>query len=200
MTIRITKIIVMLNKEFLPYEEALALKELGFDEPCLGRWLVITEWEKPTGEVRLQIGSKVENYSKNQCAAPLYQQAFRWFREKYNLHAEPYTADMGAIEYCFQIRDLYSEKYVNDNLKFINGEPIIFVCANGYDTDEPRIGGYPDTIIKSADEMFKAMETGLTNWEGKHCIFRWDKDREEKIRTNIIEFFKAHPDGIIEFG
>jgi hypothetical protein len=22
------------------------------------------------------------------CSAPLYQQAFRWFREKYNLHAE----------------------------------------------------------------------------------------------------------------
>ena len=72
-----------MEKEFVPYELALALKKLGFDEPCLGRWLVITEWEKPTGEVRLQIGSKVENYSKNQCAAPLYQQAFRWFREKY---------------------------------------------------------------------------------------------------------------------
>ena len=72
-----------MEKEFVPYELAVKLKQLGFDEPCLGRWLVITEWEKPTGEVRLQIGSKVENYSKNQCAAPLYQQAFRWFREKY---------------------------------------------------------------------------------------------------------------------
>jgi hypothetical protein len=25
-----------MNKEFIPYEQALALKELGFDEPCLG--------------------------------------------------------------------------------------------------------------------------------------------------------------------
>ena len=76
-----------MTQEFIPYELAVKLKELGFDEPCLGRWLVITEWEKPTGEVRLQIGSKVEDYSKNQCAAPLYQQAFRWFREKYQLHS-----------------------------------------------------------------------------------------------------------------
>ena len=76
-----------MTQEFVPYELAVKLKALGFDEPCFGRWLIITEWEKPTGEVRLQIGSKVEDYSKNQCAAPLYQQAFRWFREKYELHS-----------------------------------------------------------------------------------------------------------------
>jgi hypothetical protein len=27
-----------MNKEFVPYEESLALKELGFDEPCLAHW------------------------------------------------------------------------------------------------------------------------------------------------------------------
>ena len=26
-----------MDKEFIPYEQALALKELGFDEPCF-RW------------------------------------------------------------------------------------------------------------------------------------------------------------------
>lgn len=67
-------------------------------------------------------------------------------------------------------------------------------------SDEPRIGGYPDTIIKSADEMFKAMETGLTNWEGKHFNFYWDKDREEYIRNMIKKFFEDYPEGIIRFG
>jgi hypothetical protein len=75
-----------MNKEFIPYEQALALKELGFDEPCLGRWLIITEWEAPTGEIRLQLGFEAECYDKNQCTAPLYQQAFRWFREKHKLY------------------------------------------------------------------------------------------------------------------
>jgi hypothetical protein len=74
-----------MKKEFIPYKQALALKELGFDEPCFGRWLIITEWEAPTGEIRLQLGAEAESYDKNQCTAPLYQQAFRWFREKYNL-------------------------------------------------------------------------------------------------------------------
>jgi hypothetical protein len=68
-----------MEKEFVPYELALALKELGFDEPCFGAWvnneLFITENEKP----------KIQSLSINQCTAPLYQQAFRWFREKRDL-------------------------------------------------------------------------------------------------------------------
>jgi hypothetical protein len=27
-----------MEKDFIPYEEALALKELGFDEPCFCNW------------------------------------------------------------------------------------------------------------------------------------------------------------------
>ena len=68
-----------MNKEFIPYEQALALKELGFDEPCFGAWvnneLFITENENP----------KIQSLSINQCTAPLYQQAFRFLREKYGL-------------------------------------------------------------------------------------------------------------------
>jgi len=87
-----------------------------------------------------------------------------------------------------------------DGLVNVNGVFGIYDGANGYDTDEPRIGGYPDTIITSAEEMFEVMETGLINCEGKHFNFYWDKEREEYIRNNIVEFFKNHPDGIIEFG
>ena len=103
-----------MEKEFVKYEIALELKELGFDEICISRYCIITEWEKPTGTILLQ-QTDCTFLDKNLIKAPIYQQAFRFFREKYNLHAEPYTVDMGAIEYCFQIRDLYSEKYVYDN-------------------------------------------------------------------------------------
>jgi hypothetical protein len=96
-----------------------------------------------------------------------------------------------------ELKDLLT---LDNHLEFINSEPTIFVGANGYDIDEPRIGGYPDTIIKSADEMFEVMETGLVNWEGKHFNFYWDKERDDYIRNNIIEFFKNNPDGIIRFG
>jgi hypothetical protein len=74
-----------MNKQFVPYTLALKLKELGFDEECLGRWLVVTEWEKPTGEIKLQLNIKAEKWDKNQCSAPLWQQAFEWMREKHEL-------------------------------------------------------------------------------------------------------------------
>jgi len=97
-----------MEKEFIPYEQALALKELGFDESCFA---VYSEFDKTRlyEEQYIIEGLKVP--------ATTFSQCFRWFREKYNQHAELYTADMGAIEYCFQIRDLYSEKYIYDNFK-----------------------------------------------------------------------------------
>jgi hypothetical protein len=97
-----------LENNFVPYQIALDMKSIGFDEPCFAIYY------NPLKE--LVIGGTINPYTKEiRTLAPLYQQAFDFFRDKYNLHAEPYTTDMGAIEYCFQIRDLYSEKYVYDN-------------------------------------------------------------------------------------
>jgi hypothetical protein len=97
-----------MEKHFATYNQALALKDLGFDEDCLGRWLAITEWEKPTGEIKLQLGVKVEDYDKNQCLAPLKSQVFEWFREKHGLgHMingmgyETFIVNIGGIQHVF---------------------------------------------------------------------------------------------------
>ena len=68
-----------MDKEFIPYEQALALKGLGFDEPCLGYWNIDPYLPKPTFNL-------LKPFEHEWCLpAPLYQQAFRWFREKHNL-------------------------------------------------------------------------------------------------------------------
>lgn len=56
-----------MQKEFIPYEQALELKELGFDETCMS--------------------SRDMNNENGLIQLPLYQQAFRWFRKKYQLHS-----------------------------------------------------------------------------------------------------------------
>jgi len=70
----------MAQQEFIPYEQALELKELGFDEPCLafynGKFLESTSYDFDN-DTSKDIGLCI--------VAPLYQQAFRWFREKHNL-------------------------------------------------------------------------------------------------------------------
>jgi hypothetical protein len=81
-----------MNREFTPYDRALKLKELGFDEPCL----------KSYGDD----GLLNQNDHSLYLSAPLYQQAFRWFREKYSLGHE--------------ISCPYSSTHFGKNVKIIN--------------------------------------------------------------------------------
>jgi hypothetical protein len=67
-----------MTQEFVPFELAVKLKTLGFNEPCLAGYSTSSE--------------NLEYYSRPLITkdsftvdVPLYQQAFRWFREKYKL-------------------------------------------------------------------------------------------------------------------
>jgi len=74
-----------MNKEFIPYEQALALKELGFDEPCFSIYYSKDKsfsWHHHKNHTNKE---PVLDTGEFNISAPLYQQAFRWFREKYNL-------------------------------------------------------------------------------------------------------------------
>jgi len=73
-----------MEKEFIPYEQALALKELGFNESCwcyfMGDVFNSSMFPKDY-EYLSTLNQKYITYT----LAPLYQQAFRWFRENYNI-------------------------------------------------------------------------------------------------------------------
>ena len=60
-----------MTKEFIPYDQALIIKELGFDEPCFGIYYT------KDGDIRKIDINEVGD-------APLYQQAFKFFRDKYD--------------------------------------------------------------------------------------------------------------------
>ena len=80
-----------MKKEFIPYEQALALKELGFDEPCLASWTYKTKERILTlygcGALLFDTDGLITNQTEDIiCSAPLYQQAFKFFREKYGLN------------------------------------------------------------------------------------------------------------------
>lgn len=82
-----------MKKEFIPYTEALALKELGFDELCFACWK--DKQNHKYNEVRFQLYFKYKLLSNKAlvgvttlnliCTSPTFSQAFRWFREKYKL-------------------------------------------------------------------------------------------------------------------
>ena len=67
-----------MNKEFIPHEQALELKELGFNEECAAHYLDVDDLE-----LKWEIYRNLSFNTNNCLQAPLYQQAFRFFREKY---------------------------------------------------------------------------------------------------------------------
>ena len=99
-----------MNKEFVPYEEALALKELGFNEPCIGFY------EKDNLDIipNKQYLSKL-SYIQNDvihidlsCSCPTYSSVFRWFREKYDYDIS--IKKCTPSEYKFVIEKLSTKK------------------------------------------------------------------------------------------
>ena len=114
-----------MNKEFIPYEQALALKELGFDEPCLKYWNSIGEYF-----------DQKDWFNWNQyeiiISIPLYQQAFRWFREKYSLFGCIDLHTSTPIHWYIRIDDIIKNDYMyhseDENLKFKTYEEAELEC------------------------------------------------------------------------
>jgi hypothetical protein len=79
-----------MNKDFVPYEKALALKELGFNEPCFGYYYTLNgkDWNFAEKTEYFRLDDEMNIGGKFTISAPLYQQAFRWFRENYNLFGQ----------------------------------------------------------------------------------------------------------------
>jgi hypothetical protein len=104
----------MVIKEFISCEQALELKELGFNDDCLGYYNI------DPNAAQMPFLCIYKPYKNEFCLpAPIYQQAFRFFREKYELHGE-----------------LFSQKRPSDNFKYafkISDKDIMY---DGYDTYE----------------------------------------------------------------
>ena len=103
-----------MDKEFIPYEQSLELKELGFNEPCFGFYV--------NGELRgVNLGleemggvepyyqrfgfhtlrnSDITNTTKIIVTTPTFSQSFRWFREKYGYNGVIEGSKRFGFEWC----------------------------------------------------------------------------------------------------
>jgi hypothetical protein len=77
-----------MEREFVPYKQALALKGIGFDEPCIARFIhkqfamnVLAKWYKHNSN----------EITTGWISAPTFSQCFKWFREKYQIFPEVLT-------------------------------------------------------------------------------------------------------------
>jgi len=126
-----------MNKEFIPYQEALELKELGFDEPCLEAYDKngMLYHSHKTDKLFTALNSNLST----QCSAPLFQQAFRWFREKHNLKS------------CIMFRtSMEDNKEYYDWL--IKGQEVVYRHFNTYEEAELACLKKLIEIVKGGDK------------------------------------------------
>ena len=103
-----------MKTEFIPYEQAVELKQLGFDKPCIAFY--------EPGNKQVQVVGVEQRYNNPELlrmedfCAPLYQQAFRWFREKHGL--------VGIIK--FGTNDFTYNVYNEDGMGLLTKESLNF--------------------------------------------------------------------------
>ena len=69
-----------MENQFVTYELAVKLKGFGFDKNCFSYYRCDEKF------ITLTNYHDNHNDSESRVSAPLWQQAFDWFREKHNLH------------------------------------------------------------------------------------------------------------------
>ena len=68
---------------FVPYEQSLQLEELGFDEQCFSFYNREGKLYESEGYYK-----RGYNVHEHEVIAPIFAQAFEFFREKYNLFGQ----------------------------------------------------------------------------------------------------------------
>lgn len=115
-----------INHEFAPYELSVKLKELGFDEECLGSFIKLSDGSQYllVGEMNSRVMDELNTQFKTtkfQLIAPLWSQIFDWFREKHNLFCKIdffQSNEFEGLDYDYSIFDLskpFKEDGITDN-------------------------------------------------------------------------------------
>jgi hypothetical protein len=137
-----------MEKEFVSYEIALKLKELGFDEPCF------TYYYELTSNLRTRCFLDINNawtYSGNTnfgfTLAPLYQQAFKWLRNKYDID--------------FSVLTTYSRYNENTSKKYsgVINNKTVFINVGFYET-------YEEAELAGLQKMIKIIEKNENLYRG----------------------------------
>jgi hypothetical protein len=127
-----------IEKEFIPYQQSLDMKKLGFDKPCFS-YYKNDQLSKMLEEV---INSKIRNVNNevdDYISAPTYSQAFRFFREKYKIRffIQSGMSDLGEFfKVIFpngEVRSMSYPTYEEAELVCLT-ELIQIVKTNIYDT------------------------------------------------------------------
>jgi hypothetical protein len=118
-----------MEKEFVPYELALRLKELGFDEPCFGYYYTLNgkDWKFAEKSEYNRLDDEINIGGKFSLLVPTFSQAFEWFREKHNQHC--FIHYHSKPEYTFAVyNDIKMYWTLHEKISFNTYEEAELAC------------------------------------------------------------------------
>jgi hypothetical protein len=91
-----------MEKELVPYAEALELKELGFGKPCFAYYYTLNgkDWKFAEKTEYYRLDDEINIGPKFSLLAPTFSQAFRFFREK---HSWQHSIDPTSDQHSFKL-------------------------------------------------------------------------------------------------
>ena len=139
-----------MEKEFVPYELALRMKALGFNEKCYGYFTKDKEFfyfdvdDLSSAYTKNMDNLVVNSVNGLECTAPLYQQAFRWFREKYEIE---------ATTSCFYSRRL--------NIPYEERQYHCHVIRDGVTSKGPKYKTYEEAELACLKKLIQIVKEKL---------------------------------------
>lgn len=131
-----------MEREFVPYELALRMKQLGFDEECFGSYYLYKDENYQEGkfDYRGELNIEYSIYKENTyyILAPTFSQVFKFFRDNYRLSV--------LIHDCL-------DDYIGEIVEWtLTDDKIIHEVPN-------RIETYEETELKCLEKLIELIES-----------------------------------------
>ena len=129
-----------MEKEFAPYEQALALKELGFE------YISTIFAYDDAKELYTRSGIPHDFNIRGLLSAPTFSQAFRWFREKHNLR--------GFIGFRPNVKQFDCHIY---DMSLTGKEYVKQRTTEEYNKD-PKVGTYEEAELECLKKLIEIVK------------------------------------------
>lgn len=100
-----------MKNQFVTFEIAKKLKELGFNEPCLACYDACDLLSTYSKSIFKPLNYNNDNSSPHTISAPLWQQVIEWFVEKQNIEIQVSNYENKNDKYDYSLNNvIYSEE------------------------------------------------------------------------------------------
>jgi hypothetical protein len=185
-----------MENHFATYNQSLALKGLGFDEPCF-RYIYTGDTGNNIDRYEEVEPSRAINFNHDSlCVSqPLKSQVFEWFREKHNLFGSVETDCTTYPKFCYVVKEFFGNPNDLTEKEWGWKNGLYSVLYRSYHQAENELIDYLISIINPNYEVEYVYE-GYMSQEAQE-FFKGNIKREEREGCATVGSFITLENGKI---